>query len=337
LDLERSKKQISALEGELKSRANNSEEIGMLRRLLENEKNNNGETIKSLKVSLDKKRLFFSKVNVLVDQSQAKIEALEKKIDDLDDQLAATKKKIKFELESNSMSGSRIDQLREIALMGLEDYNNLFQKNTEMKKYIRTFKSKFLASFDFDEKEKRLNDKIHCYYQVGTKISKKPSVANQQNSATILTGFTKIFTEGHFYVKFNSLNDILGTGPRTAKDMQEFFAVYSKKLDPGSTNPMDGSALLSKPFPKTPKISHDPTENLLFDKIPFEFSDLPLFNKLRIFKPTYYGLCKPEIGSVTDPGLETLIDQEFSLFQILQIVRAIFDCKFNEFQSSTDL
>ena len=74
----------------------------MLRGLLESEKNNNGETIKSLKVSLDKKRLFFSKVNVLVDQSQAKIEALEKKVDDLDDQLAVTQKKLKFELESNS-------------------------------------------------------------------------------------------------------------------------------------------------------------------------------------------------------------------------------------------
>ena len=120
--------------------------------------------------------------------------------------------------------------------MQLEDYNNLFLKNTEMKKYIRSFKRKFLASFDFDEKEKKHNEKIHCHYQVGS-ISKRPSVAAKQSSLTILSGFTKIFTEGHFYVAFNSLNDILGTGARTAKDMQEFFAIYSQKISPPLTKP----------------------------------------------------------------------------------------------------
>lgn len=322
LDVERSKNEIAALSKELNTRVSHKDELADLKNLFEKEKIQAKDTIEKMEEKLSKKKLFFQKANLFMVEAQKRIEELENKNDKLEKEIDKLEKKLNLQNELNKTVYEKIEKYREISLMGLEDYNVCFNKNLQYKRYINNFRKKFIMSFDFEEKDRKLEES----FSKNTIFSKQ--TVFEQNTLVTIAEFTKQFVEGHYYIKFNSISDKTGAGVKSMSDMQIFFKTYFRHVaDRVETGDRRKSIRFS-----------EICENLTIDKVAFEIEDIELYNKLKIFKPSYYFLIKNQINTVMNKtSIEKLMEDEFSLYNVLETVRAIFDSKYMEFQMSPNM
>jgi hypothetical protein len=284
------------------------------------------EKISKLERKLDEKELFFTKSNFLVGEINRKMEDLERKNEILEEKLIGASKTVRFYEEINAEAQDKFIRLREISLMGMEDYNVLFDKYKTLKAQQTEFKNKFMMTFGFSESHSK---KLSGPTPTAKKFDKVPLA--KQNPTDIIKSMTDLFTTGHHYYKFSTLNENPGLTLRNTKSMSDFFAFYCQLSFPSPNPP-------SSPDTPTPTPPHL-HENLLIDRENLSTKDLSIFSSLKTLKPNFYLLIKP-ITHLTPsliPNPSPSIPQSFSIQSVTQTIRAIFDSKFNEFQYNTNL
>jgi hypothetical protein len=274
LDLKKSKTEIASLRERLD--LSESEKIyqGKAELISEGQHKSYKEKISKLERKLDEKELFFTKSNFLVGEINRKMEDLERKNEILEEKLIGASKTVRFYEEINAEAQDKFIRLREISLMGMEDYNVLFDKYKTLKAQQTEFKNKFMMTFGFSESHSK---KLSGPTPTAKKFDKVPLA--KQNPTDIIKSMTDLFTTGHHYYKFSTLNENPGLTLRNTKSMSDFFAFYCQLSFPSPNPP-------SSPDTPTPTPPHL-HENLLISRENLSTKDLSIFSSLKTLKPHF--------------------------------------------------
>ena len=313
LDLAKSKKEIDYQKEEISLQAGNQFDFEELEKNALETKQQFETKIEYLEGQLHHKKLFFTKVNFLMAENKSKIEYLENKVEIHAKSQAENLKKLDVYDELNTQINEKMSRMKEIGLMQLEDYNTVRENYLAKKKILDNFTKKFLSSFSFADKKKDITEHATNYKKVN---------GFGKQATSLISEITDIMTEGQCYYRLTCLNDIHGQGQKIENMADSFFKLYFIKA-------------FEQEYDQKEQIKM--SENYLIDKQILNLDDVEKLVNLKAYKPSFYLLVKKGADTVLNEGIDKQVNNDFSLHNVIEIIRGIFDSKFVEFSNDANM
>ena len=311
IELTRAKRTIEDLKDKLNSKKELQRELNLLKITYEQYKKDNLQEISQLQSIVVQKNLFFGRVGMMVNEANDKVTYLDDQLKCTQANLNTAEKKIEVFHTLNQGTDEALSMWRERAQMQREEHSQLDYTYRHQKRTFDKFKTKFMLNFEALSADAggKAQTKAQRRFKDGTKL---------------LQDIKEDFLGGHAMVKLSSLNSGKFVHETKKKEMEGFFKIYF--------------TMAQERLPKDDPEWKEIRQNYLIDekKLKLDASDLEFENQ-KAFKPSFYHLIKNSAESVLASGVEKLINEEFSLGSVLELIRAILDSKFQEFMYKPEM